>query len=122
MGGVRIARELGYPTANLNPHHEVIPPSGVYAVLVSFQGRTYKGILNIGLRPTFYAPRDREPAIEVHIFGFNKDIYGRDLEVFFIKKIRNEVKFSNSDNLVKQIKNDEKMAKIVLNKASGDKA
>ncbi len=114
VGGVRIARQLGYPTANLNPHHEVIPPSGVYAVLVTFQGRSYKGVLNIGLRPTFYAPRDREPAIEVHIFGFKKDIYGHDLEVFFIKKIRDEVRFSSSDSLVKQIKNDEKIAKIVL--------
>jgi len=117
VGGVRLARELGYPTANLNPHHEVIPPSGVYAVLVNFQGRSYKGVLNIGLRPTFYAPRDREPAIEAHIFGFKKEIYGHDLEVFFVKKIRREISFDNKDDLVKQIKRDEKRAESILKSA-----
>jgi riboflavin kinase/FMN adenylyltransferase len=115
--GANLARELGYPTANLNPHHEVIPPSGVYAVLVKYAGRTLKGVLNIGLRPTFYAPRDREPAIEVHIFNFHKTIYGRDLEVFFIKKIRDEKKFSGKELLIERIKQDEKKALSILKTA-----
>ena len=114
IGGARLARELGYPTANLNPHHEVIPPGGVYAVLVNFKDKFYKGVLNIGLRPTFYAPRDRESAIEVHIFDFKEKIYGRELEVFFIKKLRDETAFDDKDELVLQIKKDEKTSRNVL--------
>ena len=112
--GVGLARELGYPTANLNPHHEVIPPSGVYAVFVKFHGRLYKGVLNIGLRPTFYAPRDREPAIEVHIFDFKSNIYGHNLEVSFVKKIRDEIAFEDRHGLVKQIKDDERKTRNIL--------
>jgi riboflavin kinase/FMN adenylyltransferase len=108
--GVRLARELGYPTANINPHHEVTPPSGVYAVIVNYGGRTYKGILNIGRRPTFYAPRDSEPAIEVHIFGFRKMIYGQDLEVSFVRKIRDEKRFRSARELIEQIRKDERIA------------
>jgi riboflavin kinase/FMN adenylyltransferase len=118
VSGANLARELGYPTANLNPHHEVIPPSGVYAVMVRYNGRLFKGVLNIGNRPTFYAPRDREPAIEVHIFGFDKRIYGHDLEVFFIRKIRDEKKFSGKESLIKQIENDERSALAILRKAT----
>lgn len=104
--GARIATELGYPTANINPHHEVVPPSGVYAVIVDHGGRRYKGVLNIGWRPTFYAPRDMEPTIEVHIFGFRGRLYGKDLEVSFIKKLRDERRFSDSASLVRQIRKD----------------
>ena len=111
ISGARLARELGYPTANLNPHHEVIPPSGVYAVFVRLNDAIYKGILNIGIRPTFYAPRDREPAMEVHIFDFKEKIYGKDLEVFFVKKLRAEETFKNREELISQIKIDENRAK-----------
>ena len=116
--GANLARELGYPTANLNPHHEVIPPSGVYAVMVRHGGKIFKGVLNIGNRPTFYAPRDQEPAIEVHIFGFSERIYGHDLEVFFIRKIRDEKKFSGKEGLIRQIEKDEKSALIILRKVA----
>ena len=114
VSGASLAKQLGYPTANLNPHHEVIPPAGVYAVLVKYMGRMFKGVLNIGLRPTFYSPRDEEPAIEVHIFDFAKKIYGKGLEVFFVKKIRDEVKFKDKDALVSQIQKDEKVARCIL--------
>jgi riboflavin kinase/FMN adenylyltransferase len=114
VSGANLARELGYPTANLNPHHEVIPPSGVYAVLVRHGKRLFKGVLNIGVRPTFYAPRDREPAIEVHIFGFRERIYGHDLEVFFLRKIRRERKFRTKEDLIRQIGQDERAALTVV--------
>jgi riboflavin kinase/FMN adenylyltransferase len=120
VSGARLARELGYPTANLNPHHEIIPPAGVYAVLVKYRDNLYKGVLNIGLRPTFYSPRDRESAIEVHIFGFKKKIYGHDLEVFFIRKLRGEVAFAGKDGLIKQIEKDEERARDVLKHAQVD--
>jgi len=114
VSGARLARELGYPTANLNPHHEVIPPGGVYAVTVRYEGRLYRGVLNIGLRPTFYAPRDCEPAIEVHIFGFRGKVYGKDLEVFFMGKLRDERRFSGKADLVAQIAKDKKSAQALL--------
>ncbi|MFH1189114.1 MAG: bifunctional riboflavin kinase/FAD synthetase [Candidatus Omnitrophota bacterium] len=114
ISGARLARELGYPTANLNPHHEIIPPAGVYAVFVNYRKKSYKGVLNIGLRPTFYSPRDRESAIEVHIFGFRRKIYGRNLEVFFVKKLRDEVAFAGKSELIGQIRRDETAARDAL--------
>lgn len=112
--GISLASSLGYPTANINPHHEVVPPSGVYAVKVLFRGKMLKGVLNIGMRPTFFAPRDCEPNIEVHIFNFRRHIYGEDLEVLFIKKIRDEVRFENRQELVREIRRDVDIAKSVL--------
>lgn len=115
VSGTRLARTLGYPTANVNPHHEVMPPSGVYAVKVRFKERLYKGVMNIGIRPTFYNHgHDKEPAIEVHIFNFNEKIYGRDLEINFVRKLRDEEKFNTIDSLIEQIKMDEVMARAVL--------
>ena len=114
VGGSKLARSLGYPTANLNPHHEAVPPSGVYAVKVRFVGRLYKGVMNIGVRPTFYEGRDKEPSIEVHIFNFHKRIYGKDLESIFVKKLRSEKKFKTIDSLIKQIKKDEGAAQKLL--------
>jgi riboflavin kinase/FMN adenylyltransferase len=114
VSGSKFARVLGYPTANINPHHEIIPPFGVYAVKVRYGGKSYKGLLNIGTRPTFFSSHDKEPDIEVHIFGFNKNIYGKRIEVFFIKKLRNERKFANKEGLMCQIRRDAKAAKQVL--------
>ena len=112
VSGSKLAKTLGYPTANINPHHEAIPPAGVYAVRIKFAGSIYRGILNIGARPTFFDKRARsEPVIEVHIFGFNKRIYGKDLEILFVKKIRSERKFKSLNALIAQIKNDERKAK-----------
>lgn len=115
VGGTRLARSLGYPTANINPHHEAIPPSGVYAVRVKFNGRLFKGVMNIGVRPTFYDHgRDKEPSIEVHIFDFNSRIYGRDLEILFVRKLRDEKKFKTIDRLIAQIKKDEASSRKAL--------
>lgn len=111
--GARRGRILGFPTANIDPHHEAVPPCGVYAVMVKLDDKVFKGILNIGTRPTFYGHR-REPAIEVHIFDFNKKIYGRDIEVIFLKKMRDERKFSDQDLLAAQIKKDALTAQCIL--------
>ena len=115
VGGSKLARKLGYPTANINPHHEAIPPSGVYAVRVRFKERLFNGVMNIGVRPTFYScGRDEEPSVEVHIFDFSSRIYGKDLEILFVKKLRDEKKFKTIDSLIEQIKNDEALARKVL--------
>lgn len=112
--GTGLARYLGYPTANVNPHHEVIPPTGVYAVRVKLGSKQFNGVLNIGTRPTFYSPKDKEPSIEVHIFGFKRDLYGKDIEVIFVKKIRQERKFKVIADLVSEIRSDEKKALQIL--------
>ncbi|MBI4335661.1 MAG: bifunctional riboflavin kinase/FAD synthetase [Candidatus Omnitrophica bacterium] len=112
--GTARGRLLGYPTANINPHHEAIPPSGVYAVYAAVGRARYKGILNIGRRPTFENAGLAEPTIEVHLFGFHKDIYGRAIEVFFVKKLRDEKRFPSKELLVKQIRIDEHSADVIL--------
>lgn len=102
--GSSIARRLGFPTANINPHHEVIPPSGAYAVKIIFQKKKYRGVCNIGTRPTFGKTGERH--IEVYIFNFKQNIYGKYLEIQFVKKIRNERKFTHPGLLAKQIQKD----------------
>jgi riboflavin kinase/FMN adenylyltransferase len=115
--GNRRGRTLGFPTANINPHHEVVPPSGVYAVKVRIGDRQYRGVLNIGSRPTFYGPakQDREPTIEVHIFDFSGRIYGEVAEVLFVRRLRPEKRFLNKTALTAQIKKDIDQARKNLN-------
>ncbi len=104
--GRSVGRELGFPTANIDPHHEAIPPGGVYAVDVRMKKKTMRGVLNIGNRPTF--GEHREPVIELHIIKFKKNIYGRNLEIIFRRKIRNEKKFKSPESLREQIRKDVK--------------
>lgn len=106
--------KLGYPTANIDPHHEVIPPSGVYAVRVTFGRRRFGGVCNIGTKPTFKHTGERH--IEVYIFNFNRDIYGRYLELEFIKRIRGEKRYRASSALSARIKKDVIAAKKILSR------
>ena len=108
-------RLLGYPTANIKTHQEIIPPSGVYFVKIILAQKNFYGICNIGRRPTFGDVEDF--VIEVHIFKFKKNIYGRKLEVIFLKRIRREKKFPDRRLLIGQIKKDELKAKALLNKS-----
>ena len=113
ISGAKRGRGLGYPTANINPHHEVLPASGVYAVKIFYREKEYRGICNIGTRPTFDNPEDNQ-TIEAHLFNFKKDIYGQDLEIQFIRKIRDEKKFPGYSSLVEQIKKDHRTALRIL--------
>lgn len=100
-------RGLGFPTANLDLHHEIRPPSGVYNTKVLFENREYNAITNIGKRPTFEEKTfDNEDLVEVHITDFNQSIYGKDLEVQFLSKLRDEMKFESVDGLKRQIEQD----------------
>lgn len=103
--GTRLGRLLGFPTANINPHHEVIPACGVYAAQIIFCGKTYDGICYIGRRPTLPI-KHGSIHVEVHIFGFHKNIYGKALEIQFIKMIRPDRKFASLKNLTQQIQKD----------------
>lgn len=102
---------LGFPTANIAPKHSIIPADGVYAVRLFVREKAYDGIANIGMRPTF---NKKVLAIEVHVFDFNEDIYGEDISLYFIKKIREEKKFKGADALVTQIRSDIEVAKEIL--------
>jgi riboflavin kinase/FMN adenylyltransferase len=102
--GIRLARRLGFPTANINPHHEVIPPTGIYVVRVILNRMRFFGVCYIGKRPTFAA--QGRVNIEVYILNLKKNIYGKYLEIQFIEKIREDKKFSSVSALVKQIEKD----------------
>jgi riboflavin kinase/FMN adenylyltransferase len=110
--GTSLAARLGFPTANINPHHEVLPPCGVYAVKIIFNKKKINGICNIGIKPTFLRQKAKgkrhkaKTHIEAHMFNFKQNIYGRYLEIQFVKKIRDEKRFASSRALVKQIKKD----------------
>ena len=110
IAGDKRGRELGFPTANLKLLHELSPPNGVYAAMAKIAGLPdlYSCAVNIGIRPSF---NDAEPSIEVHLLDFNKDIYGYDLEISFVEKIRDEIAFSDMNMLKKQIKMDLELVK-----------
>lgn len=111
--GDQIGRKLGFPTANLNPHNEVLPPNGVYAVRVIHEGRPLNGVVNIGVRPTVASnPSDRR--FELHILDFSGNVYGKTLEVIFAQRIREERKFGSADALKAQIAQDTIEAKRIL--------
>lgn len=114
--GRKRGRILGFPTANLDLHHEAVPPSGAYAVFVRFDGRLLEGILNIGFRPTFMET-NRERTVEVHIFGLKKQIYGKDIEVIFIERLREERHFTHKDHLRAQINKDMINARRILKRS-----
>jgi riboflavin kinase / FMN adenylyltransferase len=109
--GRKRGRIIGFKTANIDPHHEAIPPSGAYAAYTLLGYKRYKSVVNIGRRPTFF---EKDPSIEVHIFGINRNIYGKDIEVFFIKRLRPERRFRDEDKLRDQIKKDALRAEKTL--------
>lgn len=142
--GFRRGRLLGYPTANINPHHEVLPRPGVYAVKIIYpignysliekhkelysrnyysgdfkvkkKIKVYQGMCYIGRRPTF-GINSAAMAIEVHIFNFEKDIYGEDVEIQFVRMLRPEKKFPSKYHLVFQLDKDRQKALQILNLA-----
>ncbi|MGI6485186.1 MAG: bifunctional riboflavin kinase/FAD synthetase [Tepidanaerobacteraceae bacterium] len=112
--GDGVGTKLGYPTANICiPDNVILPARGVYAVLALWGGLTYQGVANLGYKPTF---NGNEIRLEVHIFNFNKDIYGKEIKVEFVDIIRKEVKFNSVEQLVAQVKNDSLAAKSILSK------
>ena len=104
-------RQIGFPTANIDTGNQMLPPSGVYAVRVKVEGRMFDGVLNMGHRPTFNGQKFQ---IESYLFDFEQMIYGKEIEIFFIEKIRAERKFPNLEMLMDQIKQDVATAKVIL--------
>ncbi|MFH1985531.1 MAG: bifunctional riboflavin kinase/FAD synthetase [Pseudomonadota bacterium] len=110
-GRDRGGRLLGFPTANITLQDELCPKTGVYAVTVELDGVTYQGVANIGFSPTF---DDHLFTVEVHLFDFNRDIYGKKLRVNFIERLRDEIRFSGLEQLSEQIKLDVIRAREIL--------
>jgi riboflavin kinase/FMN adenylyltransferase len=103
--GDKLGRQLGWPTANVELRHNRPPLTGIYAVRVEgLDGRTLDGVASLGIRPT--VTNSGMVKLEVYIFDFDQDIYGRHIRVDFLKKIRDEEKFPDLDSLKKQIAQD----------------
>ncbi len=107
--GKKLGRNLGFPTANIHIEnsYKIVPKKGVYAVEVEYNNKKFYGMLNIGVRPTISESK-KEQTIETHIFNFNHDIYNSVIKIIFYKRIRNEMKFSNVEELKKQLHKDKK--------------
>jgi riboflavin kinase / FMN adenylyltransferase len=103
--GQKLGRKIGYPTANIEPddRDKLVPANGVYAVVVTFNGERFGGMLNIGTRPTI---DDGARSIEVNIFNMDEDLYGKALTLHFVERIRDELKFNDLQSLIDRIGED----------------
>jgi riboflavin kinase / FMN adenylyltransferase len=111
--GRQLGRTLGYPTANVRLHREKIPLAGIYAVRVGgIAPRALEAVVSLGTRPTIEG--DGEPLLEVHVFDFDGDLYGRRLDVDFVAKLRDEARFESLDALVEQMNADALRAREIL--------
>lgn len=104
--GNQIGAKMGFPTANIKVDDvtKIIPANGVYIVAINHENMVLNGLMNIGTRPT--VSNEIEKRIEIHIFEFDRDIYGHELEVTVFQKIRDEEKFDSIEKLSEQIKQD----------------
>ncbi|MBN2254458.1 MAG: bifunctional riboflavin kinase/FAD synthetase [Deltaproteobacteria bacterium] len=108
--GFRRGTDIGIPTANIQSE-KVIPPRGVYAVITEVEGRKHQGVINIGYNPTF---GNNQLSIEVHLFDFHETIYDKHINIFFIDRLRDEMKFESAEKLVEQIRKDIKRTRSIL--------
>jgi len=113
--GEQIGRKMGFPTANIevSEKHKLLPGTGVYAVNVVVNNKEYKGMLNIGSRPTINN-NSAKATVEVHLFEMNEDIYNESIQVRFSAKLRDEKKFMDLDELKSQLHEDKDSALLVL--------
>ena len=114
VDGYKVGRKIGFPTANLRVDfpNKLIPSVGVYAVFVHINGQKYKGMLNIGHRPTINNGNDL--SIEVHILDFKEDIYHQKIRIEFIDFLRPEMKFNSVDELIQQMQKDKEASIQIL--------
>jgi len=113
--GKGLGRDIGFPTANIKPSnkHKLIPGNGVYAVRIELDDHIFMGMLSIGVNPTVNKIPDIR-SIEVNIFNFEGDLYGRAIRVFFVERLRDEQRFDSVAQLVDQMKTDKQMALQIL--------
>ncbi len=112
--GEKRGSQMGWPTANLRiPSHRVLPADGIYATLAEVDGKCFSSVAYIGKRPTF---QDGERLLEVHIFDQMLNLYGKNISVSFIERVREDRTFSNIDDLLKQMDHDGAGAREILEK------
>ncbi len=104
-------RGLGFPTANIEPENEVIPRNGVYACFAEVEGGLWKAVVNVGTNPTF---EDKSFSVEAHIIGFDRDIYGKPFGLYFVRRLRDEVKFDTVEKLKEAIDRDKRFGEEFL--------
>jgi riboflavin kinase/FMN adenylyltransferase len=109
--GEKRGRQIGFPTTNLKTEWNLLPKEGVYVTYIFVNGKRYDGITNIGYRPTF---GKKDLLIESHLFDFNEFIYGLEIKIEFLKRIRSEKKFDSVEELIENIKKDVEFAKKYL--------
>ena len=111
--GKQNGSKIGFPTANIQIENKwkLLPNDGVYAVMVEYNSKKYSAMMNIGYNPTY---NSKERTLEVHILDFNKDIYGEELRVEFVKRIRKEKKFNSEQELKNTLKIDENKIRNLL--------
>ena len=113
-------RELGFPTANIRPHpYTLLPQVGIYAVWFTVKGKRYMGMASIGYNVTFKDPQYL--TVEVNIFDFNEEIYGDNVKIEWVAYLRGEVKFSSAEGLIKQLRQDERDSKQILEETTKKK-
>jgi riboflavin kinase/FMN adenylyltransferase len=108
--GDNLGKKIGYPTANLSAHSEQFPPNGVYFAEAKIDNMSHHGVVNLGVRPTVSSGKS-ERILEIYLLDFNREIYGKDVEVRFVEYLRPEKKFESVDALVKQIDLDVQQAR-----------
>jgi riboflavin kinase / FMN adenylyltransferase len=108
--GERLGKKIGFPTANLSAHSEQFPSNGVYFAQATLDGVIYPGVVNLGYRPTVSSGKS-ERVLEIHLLDFDREIYGKDVEVRFVRYLRPEQKFENLDALARQIEFDVQQAR-----------
>jgi riboflavin kinase/FMN adenylyltransferase len=116
VGGDKRGRELGFPTANikLSSQDKLLPASGIYAVRFYVKNENHIGLLSIGNRPTFY--NEGELVTEVYIYDFNQEIYGEDVIVELVERLRGEEKFNSAEDLINQMNKDKENGLKIFNK------
>ena len=113
IAGDQLGRQLGFPTANLEVAGLVLPPTGVYAAHASVQHGQHRAVVNIGTRPTLQNP-DPRLQIEAHLLDFAGDLYGRELEIALVGKLRDERKFPSREALQDQVRRDLEAARALF--------
>jgi riboflavin kinase/FMN adenylyltransferase len=116
VGGHRRGRELGFPTANLHTPNELIPPHGVYATTLTVEGVVHAAITSIGVNPTF--GDGGQTTIETHVLRFEGDLYGREVQLGFVQRLRDERRFDDVDGLRAQMEADRRRAERLFTRLS----
>ena len=111
--GDKLGHKLGFPTANLDTTGLALPPNGVYAIHTFIRSKTYRAVLNIGVRPTIQSPTPTV-RVEAHLLDFTGNLYGEEIEIVFAEKLRDEKKFPSVEDLKAQIARDIEHARTLF--------